>query len=70
MVWVQIEYPEIEEGTKPRHRFMSSYEQVTCPDHKIVIYIHLLDMTWLHNIIMQCEFVHVGPKSITMGCRS
>lgn len=23
----QIEYPEIEEGTKPRHRFMSSYEQ-------------------------------------------
>ncbi|XP_024385055.1 uncharacterized protein [Physcomitrium patens] len=24
----QIEYPEIEEGTEPRHRFMSSYEQV------------------------------------------
>lgn len=23
----QIEYPEIEGGTKPRHRFMSSYEQ-------------------------------------------
>lgn len=23
----QIEYPEIEEGSKPRHRFMSSYEQ-------------------------------------------
>lgn len=23
----QIEYPEIEEGTKPRHRVMSSYEQ-------------------------------------------
>ncbi|KAL6767430.1 hypothetical protein ACKKBF_B35200 [Auxenochlorella protothecoides x Auxenochlorella symbiontica] len=23
----QIEYPEIEEGFKPRHRFMSSYEQ-------------------------------------------
>lgn len=23
----QIEYPEIEEGTKPRHRFMSAYEQ-------------------------------------------
>src|ERR1044072_8793231 len=25
---LQIEYPEIEELTKPRHRFMSSYEQV------------------------------------------
>lgn len=23
----QIEYPEIEEGSKPRHRFMSAYEQ-------------------------------------------
>lgn len=41
MVWVQIEYPEIEEGTKPRHRFMSSYEQVTCPDHDIVIHTPL-----------------------------
>lgn len=25
---VQIEYPEIEDNTKPRHRFMSSFEQV------------------------------------------
>lgn len=24
---LQIEYPEIEEGSKPRHRIMSSYEQ-------------------------------------------
>ncbi len=24
---LQIDYPEIEEGTKPRHRFMSAYEQ-------------------------------------------
>lgn len=23
----QVEYPEIEEGSKPRHRFMSAYEQ-------------------------------------------
>lgn len=23
----QVDYPEIEEGAKPRHRFMSSYEQ-------------------------------------------
>ena len=23
----QVDYPEIEEGTKPRHRFMSAYEQ-------------------------------------------
>lgn len=23
----QVEYPEIEEGIKPRHRFMSAYEQ-------------------------------------------
>lgn len=23
----QVEYPEIEEGAKPRHRFMSAYEQ-------------------------------------------
>lgn len=25
---LQIEYPEIEDLSKPRHRFMSSYEQV------------------------------------------
>ena len=24
---LQVEYPEIEEGTRPRHRFMSAYEQ-------------------------------------------
>lgn len=24
---MQVDYPEIEEGTKPRHRFMSAYEQ-------------------------------------------
>ena len=24
---MQVEYPEIEEDIKPRHRFMSSYEQ-------------------------------------------
>ena len=24
---VQVEYPEIEEGSRPRHRFMSAYEQ-------------------------------------------
>jgi splicing factor 3A subunit 2 len=29
----QIDYPEIEEGLQPRHRFMSSYEQrVENPD--------------------------------------
>lgn len=29
-IWwtLQIEYPEIEDNTKPRHRFMSSFEQV------------------------------------------
>lgn len=27
---MQIEYPEIEDLTKPRHRFMSSFEQVFC----------------------------------------
>ena len=27
MLCLQIDYPEIEEGTKPRHRFMSAYEQ-------------------------------------------
>lgn len=27
MAAMQIDYPEIEEGTKPRHRFMSAYEQ-------------------------------------------
>ena len=26
-VRLQVEFPEIEEGTKPRHRFMSAYEQ-------------------------------------------
>jgi len=31
----QIDYPEIEEGFQPRHRFMSSFEQkVEAPDHK------------------------------------
>lgn len=24
---IKVEYPEIEEGSKPRHRFMSAYEQ-------------------------------------------
>lgn len=24
---IQVEYPEIEEGSRPRHRFMSAYEQ-------------------------------------------
>ncbi len=24
---VQVEYPEIDDGEKPRHRFMSAYEQ-------------------------------------------
>lgn len=29
----EVEYPEIEEGLQPRHRFMSSYEQkVEVPD--------------------------------------
>lgn len=27
MVGLQVEYPEIEEGAQPRHRFMSSFEQ-------------------------------------------
>lgn len=27
LLLLQVEYPEIEEGTKPRHRFMSAYEQ-------------------------------------------
>jgi splicing factor 3A subunit 2 len=26
----QIEYPEIEDGSKPRHKFTSCYEQVLC----------------------------------------
>lgn len=30
-VGVQIDYPEILEGTKPRHRFMSAYEQKVEP---------------------------------------
>lgn len=29
---MQIEYPEIEDLAKPRHRFMSSYEQVNSGD--------------------------------------
>jgi splicing factor 3A subunit 2 len=29
----QVDYPEIAEGTRPRHRFMSAYEQhVEAPD--------------------------------------
>jgi hypothetical protein len=28
LLLIQIEYPEIEDLAKPRHRFMSSYEQV------------------------------------------
>jgi splicing factor 3A subunit 2 len=35
----QIEYPEIEDGTKPRHRFMSSYEQRVQPWDKLYQYL-------------------------------
>jgi splicing factor 3A subunit 2 len=31
---VQVDYPEIEEGTKPRYRFMSAYEQRVEPTDK------------------------------------
>jgi len=32
--YVQVEYPEIEEGIKPRYRFMSAYEQRVEPTDK------------------------------------
>ncbi|XP_020262448.1 splicing factor 3A subunit 2 [Asparagus officinalis] len=35
----QIEYPEIEDNTKPRHRFMSSYEQRVQPFDKRYQYL-------------------------------
>eukprot|EP00850_Spirogloea_muscicola_P016957 SM000141S00901 [mRNA] locus=s141:251255:253959:+ [translate_table: standard] len=35
----QVEYPEIEEGGKPRHRFMSSYEQKVEPWNKAYQYL-------------------------------
>uniref|UniRef100_A0A2P2JH30 Uncharacterized protein MANES_09G061900 n=1 Tax=Rhizophora mucronata TaxID=61149 RepID=A0A2P2JH30_RHIMU len=35
----QIEYPEIEDNTKPRHRFMSSYEQKIQPFDKRYQYL-------------------------------
>lgn len=35
----QIEYPEIEGGTRPRHRFMSAYEQRVEPWDKKYQYI-------------------------------
>ncbi|XP_050142043.1 uncharacterized protein LOC126618011 isoform X2 [Malus sylvestris] len=35
----QIEYPEIEDNTKPRHRFMSSYEQRVQPVDKKYQYL-------------------------------
>ncbi|XP_047330564.1 splicing factor 3A subunit 2 [Impatiens glandulifera] len=35
----QIEYPEIEDNTKPRHRFMSSYEQRIQPFDKSYQYL-------------------------------
>lgn len=31
---LQVEYPEIEEGGKPRYRFMSAYEQRVEPTDK------------------------------------
>ena len=36
---VQVDYPEIEEGTRPRHRFMSSYEQKVEPWDKRYQYL-------------------------------
>lgn len=44
----QIEYPEIEDGAKPRHRFMSSYEQVLqnlCCLNRILAGFILLETT-------------------------
>jgi len=35
----QVDYPEIEEGTRPRHRFMSSYEQKIEPWDKKYQYL-------------------------------
>lgn len=35
----QIEYPEIEEGIKPRYRFMSAYEQRVEPTDKAYMYL-------------------------------
>lgn len=35
----QIEYPEIEEGLQPRHRFMSAYEQKVDPPDKNFQYV-------------------------------
>jgi hypothetical protein len=48
----QIEYPEIEDGTKPRHRFMSSYEQVLFLG-QIVILFHFFTL----SISEQKEFL-------------
>lgn len=36
---LQIEYPEIETDTKPRHRFMSAYEQRVEQQDKSVQYL-------------------------------
>merc|ERR1712232_997805 len=36
---IQIEYPEIEESCKPRHRFMTTYEQRKDPTDKRYQYI-------------------------------
>ena len=36
---VQVDYPEIEEGTRPRHRFMSSYQQKVEPWDKRYQYL-------------------------------
>lgn len=45
----QIEYPEIEEGTEPRHRFMSSYEQVSFS----IIYPWKLWFEWIVIVVFQ-----------------
>ena len=36
---VQVDYPEIDEGVRPRHRFMSSYEQKVEPWDKRYQYL-------------------------------
>ena len=61
--WLQVDYPEIEDGLQPRHRFMSAYEQkieaadggyqylVILPAMSVVAYLllgFLRTSNWLH----------------------
>ena len=64
----QIEYPEIEEGTAPRHRFMSSIEQKVEPWDKR--YQYLLFAAEPYEVIsFKVRVIHVYMRTHELRCK-